>query len=611
MKRSLALCLALACALAPGRSAAQDAKKADKGEGVKLAAKTQALFKQYCHRCHGRTFLYPGLNVLDFKGLKADPGDGEKPYIIPNKPGASKLYRRLTATGKRSMPPPEVPERPSAADQEVVKKWIEAGAPEPPPPPKEDVRRFISTKEMLRGMHDYLRNLDEPMDRPYIRFFTLTNMNNDPRILTRDLRGYRAALSKALNSLSWKRAIVLPRAVDKEQTIYALDIRDLDWDRNHLWRAIMRTYPYGLSYADSEDTNLRRLDKDLSTMTGCEIPYVRADWFVATATRPPLYHILVKIPTNAKVLEAKLDVDIPANFRRNRLWRAGFTKSGVSAQNRLVERHEARYGAYWKSYDFKAKGDRDNLIDFPLGPVFRGNPYFNPDNPKRSPVFAHDGGEIIFNLPNGLQAYMLIDAKDKRIDFGPTEVVRDLKETSGSVAIFNGVSCMACHKHGMIPLPKEEIRDGNSLGGDARLKVRRLYPEEKVMKRMIARDEEQFVRALERATIPLLLDKDEATKPRSVADLKVMFEEEAVGALAGRYRLTDLHLDDVAYELGINKPELLGERLKGRRFRALGLGALIRGGGLKRDVWERVGATSMFQRIARELEMGTPVNIVK
>ena len=36
--------------------------------------------------------------------------------------------------------------------------------------------------------------------------------------------------------------------------------------------------------------------------------------------------------------------------------RAGFLKSGVSDHNRLIERHESNYGAYWVSYDFKRVG---------------------------------------------------------------------------------------------------------------------------------------------------------------------------------------------------------------------------------------------------------------
>ena len=68
--------------------------------------------------------------------------------------------------------------------------------------------------------------------------------------------------------------------------------------------------------------------------------------------------------------------------------------SGVSGQNRMVERHDAQFGAYWKSYDFKPNNTKSDLAQFPLGPVFK-------DHPFEKLAFEHDGGELIFNLPNG------------------------------------------------------------------------------------------------------------------------------------------------------------------------------------------------------------------
>ena len=72
-------------------------------------------------------------------------------------------------------------------------------------------------------------------------------------------------------------------------------------------------------------------------MTSCEVPYVRADWFVHAAARPKLYHELVTlpdyqgVPERVSTLERLLGVDMPANFDNDRLWRAGFSskKSGL------------------------------------------------------------------------------------------------------------------------------------------------------------------------------------------------------------------------------------------------------------------------------------------
>jgi len=62
--------------------------------------------------------------------------------------------------------------------------------------------------------------------------------------------------------------------------------------------------------------------------------------------------------------------------------------------NRLIERHETRYQDDWTKYEpFSAR--RKSIFQPPLG-------Y---DDAKD--FFQQDGGEIIFPLPNKLQAYML------------------------------------------------------------------------------------------------------------------------------------------------------------------------------------------------------------
>jgi hypothetical protein len=81
---------------------------------------------------------------------------------------------------------------------------------------------------------------------------------------------------------------------------------------------------------------------------------------------------------------------------------------GVSRNNRLIERHSSPYGSYWRSYDFADNVGRRNLFAHPLGPSGQAS------------SFEVDGGEIIFNLPNGLHAFMLIDGKGRRLDKAPT-----------------------------------------------------------------------------------------------------------------------------------------------------------------------------------------------
>ena len=71
----------------------------------------------------------------------------------------------------------------------------------------------------------------------------------------------------------------------------------------------------------------------------------RADWFVSTATLPPLYEDFMQLPFDLKGLEERLGVDARADIDDGRAVRAGMTVSGVSRNNRVVERHPAKYGA--------------------------------------------------------------------------------------------------------------------------------------------------------------------------------------------------------------------------------------------------------------------------
>jgi serine/threonine-protein kinase len=321
------------------------------------------------------------------------------------------------------------------------------------------------------------------------------------------------------------------------------------------------------------------------------LPYVRADWFIATAVRPPLYHAMLDLPATAHELERRLEVDVVADFLQNRLARAGFATSGVSGQNRLVDRHGAKFGAYWKSYDFKSNDGAGDIFTHPLGPTFDGNPF------ERF-AFAHDGGEIIFNLPNGLQGYLLVDAAGRRIDFGPTEVVSDSLKTSGNPAIVNGLSCMGCHKHGVIRF-EDALMKAPALSGPALEKLKQLVLPPDRMNALLAEDETRFLAALE-ASVGRWL-KVGSDKDKSIRDFP-----EPIGAVARLY-LKDPGLREVACELGIDPDKAMTRLERHRRLQEMGLGPLFGGKTISRQTWHSfTKSSSLFQKTALELELGVP-----
>jgi hypothetical protein len=307
--------------------------------------------------------------------------------------------------------------------------------------------------------------------------------------------------------------------------------------------------------------------------TGSRLPYVRGDWFVFAASRPPLYHDVLQLPLTDRELEKTLQIDVAENIRQERVARAGFNGSGVSRNNRLIERHESPFGAYWKSYDFGGNAQRKNLFAHPLGP----------DDSDSS--FQHDGGELIFNLPNGLQAYLLVDAAGNRIDKGPTEIVSDPKQADRHVV--NGISCMSCHARGMID-KTDQVRAQVQKNADAFSKeevdkVLALYLPRDAFGQLIKEDAERFKLAVESTGAPL-----SATEP--------------VTALALRFE-AEVDVKQAAAELGLTPSEFLARLEKDVQTARL-FGALrVEGGTVQREL-----LVEEFSSLVYRLEAGTFVD---
>jgi serine/threonine-protein kinase len=302
---------------------------------------------------------------------------------------------------------------------------------------------------------------------------------------------------------------------------------------------------------------------------------------------------LLNIPKNAKTLESSLGVNIYENFVRGQLARAAFQKSGVSQQNRMLERHDTRTGGryYVKSYDMlPGSGEKGDFSRRPLGPKFEES------TGRPLAAFEHDGGEIIWSLPNGLQGYMLVDGKDQRIASGPPEVVFDPNGHGGSFLITNGISCMGCHKHGMINFTDEirplyERKSGQKVAD----KVLELYPPSDQMKELVQGDRDHFLRSLQRAIGPFLqVENDKHTAIEKFA--------EPTTKVSNRY-LRDVSLETAARELGLAEPAELKGMLRLKLFRDLGLGNWSNETGtVSRETWERA-----YGRCARELQLGIPI----
>ncbi|MGE0605851.1 MAG: c-type cytochrome domain-containing protein [Pirellulales bacterium] len=579
MKTFTLLCVAFASSL--------QVVSAQAASDLELAEQGYAILKQYCHRCHGVNFAVDGLDVLDHEGLLKDRGPQRDPWVTPGNPEASPIWDRV---GVRQDMPPDEAAQPTDAEREILKQWIAAGAKFP----VREERAFATEESILRPIRDHLKATPKE-DRQFQRYLSLHALfNNHKQVTIDELRLGRAALSKLVNSLSWKDKIVPPLALDASQTVFNIDLRNYGWDKKDLWNEVVKVYPYGMNLSAHRDDSVRRLASEIRQLSGDDLAYVRADWFIATASRPPLYHTMLELPENIKELRAKLNVFPKEDFMDNSLARAGLITSKVSKQNRLLDRHSSLYGYYWESYDFKQNDGTGDLQQFPLGPKFDNHPFV-------FQAFEHDGGEMIFSLPNGLQGYYLSDAKGNRINEGPIQIVRDSLETSGTPVIVNGLSCMSCHSRGVVRFEAEAaLRDNTPFSGTVRDKVQKLYKHQSEFDEMMAKDEARFLAAVEAAAGQYLQVEGDAGK--SIGDFK-----EPIGTIA-RWYIRDLSPEVVAGEMGIENPAEIPAIVKGNpNLRKAGLAPLGTGGTIKRDVWGNQNENSPYFQFARALELGEPL----
>jgi len=434
--------------MAPRSSAAgASAPPAAKADATQLtctltARKAEITLTTYCGGCHGPNSSAQGGfdTVLDVSALVATG------KVVQNQPNDSPLWKRLSAG---TMPPAPVANRPSSADIAAIEEWIACGAPDWVEADTQSLA-FYDVDTRLRTVLADLRSIANPVDRERQRYIDFTALSN-AGLSEEQLDIYRDAVSFLLNSLSRGRTVIAPAAVDQKKQIYRIDLRDYLWDEA-TWNQLEVLYPYAVIY--DQDSRLYPFDEVASEQireeTNTQIPIIQADWFISHASRPPLYHTLLDLRSSLAGLEQDVGIDVQRNIETEQVLRAGFANAGPSQNNRVIERHElgGNRGAFWISYDFANNLDNSDVFANPLD-------------------FQEDGGEVIFNLENGLQAYLVVNAAGQRLDKAPNNVVQDPASRDGAVE--NGLSCMNCHQEDGI-LPKfDEIRDfQRNAGANAR-----------------------------------------------------------------------------------------------------------------------------------------------
>lgn len=486
--------------------------------GPELEQAALQVLDKHCARCHqegklnGRKPAKNFGNVLKLEEIARDTN-----LIQPGNPDASRLYIQIA---KQEMPYDVYQEfsggaEPTEDELKVLRDWI--GSLGKAITAACEARKFVTNNDMLNAISADLERERDILQKG-MRYITLTHLYN-ACASDKEMEVYRQGVVKLLNSLSQNEKVVRLQTVDEAGTILKFHLDDLKWTSKQ-WNKLIAAYPYAVK-PDYE------LYEDVKAKTDTPLAMVRGDWFAFAASRPPLYHDLLGLPKTLQELEKQLGLNILENIENNLVKRAGFQVSGVSRNNRLIERHEIPNGVFWTSYDFAGNKGRQSLLEHPLGP-------------KGKNAFTPDGGETIFTLPNGFNGYYLNTETGKRLDTGPTEIVLD--PSSRDQKVTNGISCFGCHNQGFRKATddvRKHVLADKTFPKEVREKVEAIYTEPEEMTKLIESDSNRFRSAMREAG----LDPD--------LDLNGV---EMINALAKRFE-GDIGLRQAAAEYGLTEKE--------------------------------------------------------
>jgi hypothetical protein len=268
--------------------------------------------------------------------------------------------------------------------------------------PKPCAAPFQSWDELLEQVAQDVQSLDA-VDREFARYISLAN-RAPYAACDGSLSRERQAINKTLNSMSSAPTIARAVAIDANETLYRIDLREYRWDRlgryagletSDAWEAVARSNPFSARFVGSQ--------ADAATAnTLSSNPVMFADSFIAAATRPDVYPTILGVPNDYRVLVAQLDVGQYTDAPRIR---AGFT-----ARDEFIASH-------WQTNSYAGYLWEIAAVGAPPGALF--------NDPMRTPA-----GEraVIYTLPNGLQAFAFMGADSRRLD--DSDVFLDLNASN-------------------------------------------------------------------------------------------------------------------------------------------------------------------------------------
>jgi hypothetical protein len=506
---------------------------------TELGQQVEDILRVNCSQCHVGQGAQGDFGYLfDMEQLIAND------KVVPGSKEDSQLYTRMVGG---TMPPAyqRVFQTPTYGQIDIVGQFID----ELPLNPDEDCDslQFLSVDEQISLMARDIQELDPVTEAPFTRYLTI-NYSSNAGECGRALQRQRYALFKGINSVSTETTVTQPVAIDEDETIYRIDIRDYNWDRgidlednNSIdfvdgWEAIVAnpgTADFVLEY-QGDDAD------DLKADSGTLVPFMPVNVFIQATEFGDLYYALIGGRANLFVFEREvLLIDTIAEIADDNLMRAGFENSGVSKQERVLNRFDTGIAAglsYWISFDFDGGNGNGEVNGVSNG--FEVN--VANESIFADPLgFAFAGGEAIFSLPNGLQAYYVAAADGTRLAEAPIGVVIDPAQNNGLVT--NGASCHTCHNAGMITFTdtvRQYVEENKfDFDNETYESVMEQYPDKVTFDAQMDRDSEVHISALERAGVP-----------RNTPD--------AIGRVYLDFQLGNVKLENAAAEFGVTAEQL-------------------------------------------------------
>jgi len=294
----------------------------------------------------------------------------------------------------------------------------------------------VSFDEMFQLMVDDVQRLD-PDDRLFTRYLSLLSRFN-AGVCSADLAVDRRALAEVVNLLSSNSRIVLPQAINAEETLYRIDLRDYGWERpvtidnvDYIdgWEAIAGTSPYSMPFVG--------IAADALTIeTGTLVSLLDSAALIDVAAAGSPYYALIGVdrarPLDDFLLNG-LGVVGTALEATDALW-AGVEQSRLFRRPQLAIRRAlgVRQGYVWESR--AALDEQTSLLASPLA-LPQGEAY------------------VIFSLPNKLFGYAIADRN--RAVAVDTELVID--QNQGNFRVISAISCLDCHTDGLQPIVDEVL----------------------------------------------------------------------------------------------------------------------------------------------------------